>query len=236
MKFYAACLASYNNGVLHGVWIDAESDVDSMQAQVNAMLRESRFPNVMVIAPNGYEQAAKSIGWTQNAHNGYFIAPIGHETRIAEYDDWKELCEQNGIEPLTVPSAEEWAMHDSEGLPSSLGEFCGLQVIADYMEFVESVESETGTDDSKALAQAMFSEFGSVEYAANELQNYIGIYDSFRDYADDAADEMIACFSVGGKAPRELIIYFDYESYAHDLKHGMTVIDLPCGSVAVFHQ
>lgn len=27
MRFYAACLASYNNGVLHGRWIDASSDV-----------------------------------------------------------------------------------------------------------------------------------------------------------------------------------------------------------------
>ena len=40
-KFYAACLDSYNNGILHGAWIDAESDVDSMQEAVAEMLAKS---------------------------------------------------------------------------------------------------------------------------------------------------------------------------------------------------
>ena len=48
MQIYIACLASYNNGTLHGKWIDATSDVNEMQEDVNAMLRSSEYPNVMV--------------------------------------------------------------------------------------------------------------------------------------------------------------------------------------------
>lgn len=29
-KIYVACLAAYNNGYLHGEWIDATQDVDSI--------------------------------------------------------------------------------------------------------------------------------------------------------------------------------------------------------------
>lgn len=40
-RFYAACLASYNAGILHGAWIDATRDEDEMSEQVQAMLEAS---------------------------------------------------------------------------------------------------------------------------------------------------------------------------------------------------
>ena len=189
MKIYVACLASYNNGVLHGRWIDASSDVEEMQAEVDAILRESKFPNVKV-----------------------------------EHPDTGEM----------VPSAEEFAIHDFDGIPSTLGEYCGLQAIADYVEFVEECEDVAG-DNAAELAKAMIDNWHSVDSAKDELENFAGIYDSFREYADDAADEMIACHSSDGKTPQMLINYFDYDAWARDLALEMTVLDIP-GGVAVFHQ
>src|SRR6266849_3316457 len=52
LRFYAACLASYNAGRLHGAWIDASTDVDEMQAAINKMLRASPYPNVEVACPD----------------------------------------------------------------------------------------------------------------------------------------------------------------------------------------
>jgi antirestriction protein len=40
-RFYAAHLASYNSGKLHGCWIDASSDVEEMQEKINAMMASS---------------------------------------------------------------------------------------------------------------------------------------------------------------------------------------------------
>ena len=40
-RIYVACLAAYNNGILHGKWIDASSDESEMQEAVDAMLAES---------------------------------------------------------------------------------------------------------------------------------------------------------------------------------------------------
>ncbi|MBD8687066.1 MULTISPECIES: antirestriction protein ArdA [unclassified Rhizobium] len=177
MRFYAACLASYNNGVLHGRWIDASSDVDEMQAEVSAMLRESRFPNVTVKHPETDEM---------------------------------------------VPSAEEWAIHDYEDLPSCFGEYAGIKAIAEFVELTEehSMEAEN--------LSAIVSHFGSVAYAKEELADrFVGRYESLRAYADEMADEMLAAHDI--KSDHPLAQYFDYEQYAHELRHSVTEVDLSDG-------
>jgi hypothetical protein len=41
-RIYVACLASYNNGVLHGRWVDADQDADDIRSEIAEILRESR--------------------------------------------------------------------------------------------------------------------------------------------------------------------------------------------------
>lgn len=41
IRIYVADLAAYNNGVLHGVWIDATEDLDAIWNQINTMLKAS---------------------------------------------------------------------------------------------------------------------------------------------------------------------------------------------------
>ena len=41
IRIYVADLAAYNNGKLHGVWINATDDLDDIQEQVNKMLAGS---------------------------------------------------------------------------------------------------------------------------------------------------------------------------------------------------
>ena len=41
INIYVADLAAYNNGKLHGVWIDATQDLDGIQEQINQMLADS---------------------------------------------------------------------------------------------------------------------------------------------------------------------------------------------------
>jgi antirestriction protein len=55
-RIYAACLASYNNGILHGRWIDCDGkDADDIQGEVNAMLKASRLPDAEEWAIHDYE-------------------------------------------------------------------------------------------------------------------------------------------------------------------------------------
>lgn len=41
IRIYVADLAAYNNGKLHGVWINATDDLDAIREQVNQMLAAS---------------------------------------------------------------------------------------------------------------------------------------------------------------------------------------------------
>ena len=44
-RIYVACLAAYNNGKLHGEWIDCDQAADDIQEEINAMLAASPEPN-----------------------------------------------------------------------------------------------------------------------------------------------------------------------------------------------
>ena len=54
-RIYAACLAAYNNGRLHGRWIDATQDSEDIQAEIGAMLAASPIPNAEEWAIHDYE-------------------------------------------------------------------------------------------------------------------------------------------------------------------------------------
>ena len=45
-RIYVACLAAYNNGILHGRWIDADQGVDHIWDEVKAMLEASPVEEV----------------------------------------------------------------------------------------------------------------------------------------------------------------------------------------------
>lgn len=153
VRFYAACLASYNNGVLHGVWVDASSDVEEMQEAINAMLRESKFPNVTV------------------EHEGQ-----------------------------QVPSAEEWAVHDSEGLPSSFGEYPSLATIAAFVERLEAFE------DRGVPAEIVAQLEDHVE-----PDDFQGVYQDLGDYAEQMSE---GCYDI----PKGLENYINWDSMGHDME------------------
>jgi antirestriction protein len=63
LRIYAACLASYNNGILHGAWIDCDGkDGDDLRAEVNAMLAASRIPDAEEWAIHDTEGFGRLVG------------------------------------------------------------------------------------------------------------------------------------------------------------------------------
>lgn len=54
-RIYAACLAAYNNGHLHGRWIDADQDAATIQAEISAMLQASPIPGAEEWAIHDHE-------------------------------------------------------------------------------------------------------------------------------------------------------------------------------------
>lgn len=206
-RIYVACLASYNNGVLHGRWIDATTDIDEMQAQIAAMLRESRFPNVTV--PD-WQKTAIDAGWSRNEHNGYFVAPVGNEPRMAEYESWQELCEENDLEPVMVPSAEEWAIHDHEGL-GDIGEYASLETIATRVALAELAEDR---DIPLSVLLEFVNDYcpdGDADDIESEIDDrYEGSFTSAGDWAAERAED------IGFEVPDWIGCHVDWEGVARD--------------------
>lgn len=181
-RIYVACLASYNNGVLHGRWIDASADTDEMQAEISAMLRDSKFPNVMVECPH-----CEGEGMPDDS-----ACPV---------------CSGKG----EVPSAEEWAIHDYEGLGPNLGEYAGLEEVARRVEIAEAAEDagipvavliEAMSDDNATDAEDFISD------------RYRGTFESWADMAEELETE------TGGldEVPERFRAYIDFERIGRDFE------------------
>ena len=209
MKLYVACLASYNNGVLHGKWIDASSYVEDMQEQINQVLMSSKFPNVTVSCPDC------------EGDPGVYRTVLGKTC---------SKCDGKG----EVPSAEEWAVHDYEfgsNIASLLGEYPSLQVIADLVELIEEYDS---WGYALEIVDGLAAHQGGVK--VDDLRDaledsFVGVFGSFAAYADEQADEFLQAHEV----PDPVATYFDYDAWRQTLEMEMTQIDVP-GGVAVFHS
>jgi antirestriction protein len=142
-RIYVACLAAYNNGTLHGQWIDVTTE-EEMQDKINVMLKASPCPN-----------------------------------------------------------AEEWEIHDHEGL-SSWGELHDLETCVERAEFI----AEHGDIGEELISECS----GDLEHAKNLMDNYCGEFDSEVAFAEQTFDELYA-----HEMPKHLAFYFDYEAFARDL-------------------
>jgi antirestriction protein len=54
-RIYVACLAAYNNGQLHGAWIDADQSADAIHDEIRAMLASSPISGAEEWAIHDYE-------------------------------------------------------------------------------------------------------------------------------------------------------------------------------------
>lgn len=181
-RIYVACLASYNNGVLHGRWIDASADTDDMQAEIAAMLRDSKFPNVMVACPHCEGEGMPD-------------------------DSTCPVCHGKG----EVPSAEEWAIHDYEGLGPNLGEYAGLEEVARRVEIAEAAE-DAGIPVA-VLIEAM-NDSGADDAEDFISDQYRGRFDSWADMAEELETE------TGGldEVPERFRAYIDFERIGRDFE------------------
>ncbi|WP_369933937.1 antirestriction protein ArdA [Xanthomonas tesorieronis] len=190
-RIYLACLASYNNGRLHGRWIDLDgANLDDVQGEIAAMLRESPYPNVTVECPEcDGEGSLVSDGSTN---------PITVVTC--------ETCKGTG----KVPSAEEWAVHDSEDLPAGFRdtEWPDLAKLIDRLEELEDL-----TDDEREAFDA-FAEVEEEPSVETFRERYIGEFKSWADMAEHFVEES----GLLSEVPENFARYFDYESYGRDMR------------------
>ncbi|WP_238123318.1 MULTISPECIES: antirestriction protein ArdA [unclassified Xanthobacter] len=160
-RIYIACLAAYNNGYLHGVWIDADQDADAIRDEIAAMLARSPIENAEEYAIHDYEgfegvTISEYAGIDNVARMGAFIAEHGALGA--------GLLEQFGGDMDQAETTLQDCYH---------GQFASL---ADYMEEL-TTESVTIPEalryyvdwDAMARDAEMNGEFFTVETARDEV-------------------------------------------------------------------
>lgn len=72
-KIYVVCLAAYNDGILHGEWIDANQDAEDLEMEIKKMLAESPI------------QSAKE--WAIHDQDDFYFV------KLSEYESLEDIAE-----------------------------------------------------------------------------------------------------------------------------------------------
>lgn len=100
-RIYVACLSAYNHGRLHGEWIDAAQDAESISEEITAMLATSPVPNAEEFAIHDSEEFGDvRIGEYDSIP---FVSAIGQA--LAEHGDAMAAWLANDM-PQSVDDAE----------------------------------------------------------------------------------------------------------------------------------
>lgn len=202
-RIYVACLASYNAGELHGVWIDADQDPDDVWNEIRSMLRSSRHPNVEVTCPD-------CEGGGTEVPEGGLAAPGDTATLSGPLTEPCATCKGRG----RVPSAEEHAIHDHEG-------FEGIE-IGEYESIAKVCALAQRLADSDGEAFAAWYKNGSADDGNPDSWEdafrdvYRGTWRSVEDYAEQFVEDCYDLRSV----PDFIKHHIDYEGIARDLELG----------------
>lgn len=203
-RIYVACLAAYNSGRLHGVWIDCDGkDESGIWEAINDMLAASPCPNVM-------RRKCPECGTYQTDARPY-----------RENDDDCDECGATLPEKFS-PSAEEWAVHDHEGFCGLIdGEWLDIGELAQLAEFLADAD-----DDKRRGLTWLLHDRGCKLSEALDKAEDVRTYDgSASDYAAEFVED---CYSEALESLPEFIRYhIDYEGIARDLVLGgdIAVVD-----------
>jgi antirestriction protein len=149
-RIYAACLASYNSGRLHGTWIDCDQDPEDIQAEIAAMLAASPTPLAEEYAIHD--------------HEGFEGIRIGEWEDLADLSRHGRALEEHGI---------AWAIY-----VGNIGaEFATDESFRDaYRGAWDSCEAfaESLADDSGALASVPDEFRGHIDWESYTREMFMG--------------------------------------------------------------
>lgn len=160
IRIYAACLAAYNNGILHGAWIDADQDADSIRGNIAAMLKASPIPDAEEWAIHDHEgfeglDIAEYEGIDAVARKAEFITEHGKlGAEVASYyggdlDDAERALEEGYFgEYRTAADFAEEVTENQSDIPENLRYYIDYEGMARDMELSGDIFTiETGFEE-----------------------------------------------------------------------------------------
>ena len=148
-KIYIACLAAYNNGILHGAWIVPNSDEEELQKQIDAILKTSNMSFAEEWAVHDYD----------NFHN------------LGEYPSIENICKvQQAIEKHDYELVNAYLQYNND--IDSLDDIEDLYV-GHYHDFVQYAEEYVIDCDSfNNIPDHLQYYFDYEKYARDLQDNY----------------------------------------------------------------
>ncbi len=144
-RIYVACLAAYNNGRLHGRWIDADQDAEAIHAEINAMLAASPVPLAEEWAIHDHEgfEGAKIeefLSIQRIVDLAAFIAEHGElggkllQHFGGDLDDATAAFEEHAGEHKSLADFAQDLTEETTEIPENLANYIDYQAIARDME------------------------------------------------------------------------------------------------------
>lgn len=141
-RIYVADLAAYNNGELHGEWIDAAQEPDAIEREIHEMLERSPEPFAEEWAIHDYEgfgglhlgefESIASIARVARLieeHGAVFAGLVDHVGGLGYLDEAEEAMKESY--QGAYKDLEDWAF-DLAGDTGDLHEACGR-----YAEYID---------------------------------------------------------------------------------------------------
>lgn len=145
IRIYVADLAAYNSGYLHGVWIDATTELEDIQARINVLLASSPVAGAEEYAIHDHEgfdgyglgeyegiEAAHEIALFIEEYPDFGGALLGH---LGNLDDARKAAEENycGCHKSLADYAQELTEESTE-IPQNLRYYIDYAAMARDME------------------------------------------------------------------------------------------------------
>ena len=155
IRIYVACLASYNNGILHGAWINADQEVEAIRSDISAMLAASPISGAEEYALHDYEgfgslRLSEWEGIEQIADYAAFITEhgdLGTEliTHFGDMETARCAMEEDyiGLYESVADFAEEITTETTD-IPESLRFYIDYEAMARDMVINDLIVIETG--------------------------------------------------------------------------------------------
>ena len=159
IRIYVACLAAYNSGCLHGVWIDATGDVDDIQEQINSMLESSPIEDAEEYAIHDFEgygsyrlseyeriQGAQEIACFIEEHGEIAAELINYFSTVEEAQ--KTIEEDYQGEHLSLSDYAQEITEETSEVPSQLEFYIDYEKMGRDMEMSGDIFTiETAHDE-----------------------------------------------------------------------------------------
>lgn len=176
----------------------------------------------------------ESITWTKRTHDE---SPSIYVACLAAYNNgklhgrwidctlgtdhvWNEIKSilKSSPENTKHYPCEEWAIHDFEYFPDgTISEYSGVDQVCAMAELLESEEGELILEIKSHLGINTIDE--AKDY---HEEHYRGEWDSLEDYVENYLEETGQLNEI----PENLRYYFDYKSFARDLRFDLITIEL----------